>query len=491
MDIASAKQQIKNTVQIYLQKDALGRYRLPLVHQRPIFLLGAPGLGKTAIMQQVADEMGLGLVSYSMTHHTRQSALGLPVIVEKEYGGKHYQVSEYTMSEIIASVYDCMRTTGKTQGILFLDEINCVSETLMPAILQMLQNKTFGVHALPEGWMIAAAGNPPRYNQSARSFDMATLDRVRRIDLEPSLAVWQEYAAAHAVHPAVLAYLRLHPEHFFVCDAQRSAGSFVTARGWEDLSALLLTYEALSFACTQTQAREYLHVQEAAAGFTAFYELYRRYAASLPLEALLRGQTDAGAEALRGLPFEGRLSVVEFLLHSLQTQLCAAEDAAALAFSAESFLKSVPAGEGYAARAEKQLENRRAALQIRRECGVLSAEDERRETAFLTRSDAALAARSDAEAFDAVRLLAESAGTAAEQNRKNTLCALENSLRFVCAAFGDEQELWILLHGLQDCGAAAFLQKENSSVYQELLSRATPEAKAAALREELSRGAGL
>lgn len=81
MDIASAKQQIKNTVQIYLQKDALGRYRLPLVHQRPIFLLGAPGLGKTAIMQQVADEMGLGLVSYSMTHHTRQSALGLPFII--------------------------------------------------------------------------------------------------------------------------------------------------------------------------------------------------------------------------------------------------------------------------------------------------------------------------------------------------------------------------------------------------------------------------
>ena len=59
MDIASAKQQIKNTVQIYLQKDALGRYRMPLVHQRPVFLLGAPGLGKTAIMQQIADEMGL------------------------------------------------------------------------------------------------------------------------------------------------------------------------------------------------------------------------------------------------------------------------------------------------------------------------------------------------------------------------------------------------------------------------------------------------
>ena len=115
MDIASAKQQIKNTVQIYLQKDALGRYRLPLVHQRPIFLLGAPGLGKTAIMQQVADEMGLGLVSYSMTHHTRQSALGLPVIVEKEYGGKHYQVSEYT-SALLADAMKPLNVLSKFEN---------------------------------------------------------------------------------------------------------------------------------------------------------------------------------------------------------------------------------------------------------------------------------------------------------------------------------------------------------------------------------------
>ena len=154
---------------------------------------------------------------------------------------------------------------------------------------------------------------------------------------------------------------------------------------------------------------------------------------------------------------------------------------------AESFLKSIPAGEGYAACAEKQLENRRAALQIRRECGVLSAEDERRETAFLTRVDAALAARSDAEAFEAVRLLAETSGTAAEQSRQNTLAALENGLRFIHETFGEEQELWILLHGLRECGAAAFLQKENSAVYRELLSNASPEARAAALREELKR----
>ena len=487
MDIAQAKQELRRTIRAYTAKTEDGVYRMPRRMQRPVLLMGPPGIGKTAILSQLAQEEHVGLVCYTMTHHTRQSALGLPVIVDRTAAGRQYRATEYTMSEIIASVYEQMEKTGLKTGILFLDEINCVSETLMPAILQMLQNKTFGVHALPEGWMIAAAGNPPRYNQSARSFDMATLDRVRRIDLEPSLAVWQDYAAAHGVHPAVLAYLRLHPEHFFICDAQRAVGSFVTARGWEDLSALLLTYEALGFACTQTQVREYLHVAEIAAGFAAFYELYRRFAASLPLEALLRGQTDAGTEALRELPFEGRLSVVEFLLHSLQTQLRAMEDASALAFSAESFLKSIPAGEGYAACAEKQLENRRAALQIRRECGVLSAEDERRETAFLTRVDAALAARSDAEAFEAVRLLAETSGTAAEQSRQNTLAALENGLRFIHETFGEEQELWILLHGLRECGAAAFLQKENSAVYRELLSNASPEARAAALREELKR----
>ena len=108
-------------------------------------------------MQQIADEMGLGLVSYSMTHHTRQSALGLPMIVEKDYGGTRYSVSEYTMSEIIASVYDCMRETGRTEGILFLDEINCVSETLAPAMLLFLQYKVFGGHRIPDGWVVVTA----------------------------------------------------------------------------------------------------------------------------------------------------------------------------------------------------------------------------------------------------------------------------------------------------------------------------------------------
>ena len=104
MNIREAKNQIKQSIDIYLAKDNLGNYKIPIEKQRPIFLLGAPGIGKTAIMEQIADELGIALVSYSMTHHTRQSALGLPFIVKKNFDGTEYSVSEYTMSEIIASV---------------------------------------------------------------------------------------------------------------------------------------------------------------------------------------------------------------------------------------------------------------------------------------------------------------------------------------------------------------------------------------------------
>ena len=103
--------------------------------------MGPPGIGKTAIMEQIAEECQVGLVAYTITHHTRQSAVGLPKIVTRNYGGKEMDITEYTMSEIIASVYECMEHTGKKEGILFVDEINCVSETLAPAMLQFCRTK--------------------------------------------------------------------------------------------------------------------------------------------------------------------------------------------------------------------------------------------------------------------------------------------------------------------------------------------------------------
>ena len=115
MNIQEAKNQIKNAITAYLTKDEYDNYMIPTEKQRPVFLIGAPGIGKTAIIEQIAQELDLPVVSYSMTHHTRQSALGLPFISQKNYDGKEYSVSEYTMSEIIASVYDMREKTGKKE----------------------------------------------------------------------------------------------------------------------------------------------------------------------------------------------------------------------------------------------------------------------------------------------------------------------------------------------------------------------------------------
>ena len=207
MNIKRAKEEIEHTVKAYLAKDALGEYAIPAIRQRPILLMGPPGIGKTQVMEQVARECGVALVAYTITHHTRQSAVGLPFIRQRNYGGKDVSVTEYTMSEIIASIYAKMEATGLSEGILFIDEINCVSETLAPTMLQFLQCKTFGNQAVPAGWVIVAAGNPPEYNKSVRDFDIVTLDRVRRMDIEPDLQVWKDYARAAHLHSAILSYL--------------------------------------------------------------------------------------------------------------------------------------------------------------------------------------------------------------------------------------------------------------------------------------------
>lgn len=90
-------------------------------------------------------------------------------------------------------------------------------------MLQFLQNKTFVPIPIPSGWIIAAAGNPVEYNKSAREFDIVTLDRVKRIDIEPDLNVWKEYASAKGLHPSVLSYLSLKREHFTILRIRRTA----------------------------------------------------------------------------------------------------------------------------------------------------------------------------------------------------------------------------------------------------------------------------
>mgnify|MGYP003261551020 CR=1 FL=1 len=314
MDIKRAKQEIKDSIEAYLAKDEFGEYLIPAIRQRPILLMGAPGIGKTQIMEQIARECKVGLVSYTITHHTRQSAVGLPFIKEKTFGQETFSVTEYTMSEIIASVYEKMEKTGLREGILFIDEINCVSETLAPMMLQFLQGKTFGNQKVPEGWVIVTAGNPPEYNKSVREFDVVTLDRIKRIDVQPDFEVWKEYAYEQGIHPAVISYLELRRKNFYRMENTVDGRIFATARGWEDLSRLIQVYETLGKEVDREVVYQYIQHPMIAKDFAAYLALYNKYKTDYAVEDLLQGQwTPVTLGKIRNASLDEHLSIVGLL----------------------------------------------------------------------------------------------------------------------------------------------------------------------------------
>ncbi len=326
-------------------------------------------------MEQVAEECRVNLVAYTITHHTRQSAMGLPFITEKTFDGRRTSVTEYTMSEIVASVYEKIEETGIREGILFLDEINCVSETLAPAMLQFLQCKSFGTHRIPEGWLIAAAGNPPEYNRSVREFDVVTLDRVKKIEVEPDFAVWKEYAYQEGIHQAVIAYLTARPGYFYQMESTVDGRYFATPRGWEDLSSMLKIYEKLGKPMDAETAAQYIQFPRIARDFAAYLELYRKYEGDYQAEKILEGQIPERLlkKAAAGR-FDEKLSIVSLLISGLNAgfrRLCLLEDS--LEENYETLKRKKAAGQGdsleYAREKEKFLRENQRCQEESAACG--------------------------------------------------------------------------------------------------------------------------
>lgn len=393
MNIKQAKEHIKNSVKLYLKKDEYGDYRIPVVRQRPIFLLGSPGIGKTAIMEQIAQELGIALVSYSMTHHTRQSALGLPFITHKNYKGMEFDISEYTMSEIIASVYEVMEGSGIEEGILFLDEINCVSETLAPSMLQFLQYKVFGKHKVPEGWVIVTAGNPPEYNKSVREFDVVTMDRMKLVEVEADYPTWKEYALKQGIHNAVTTYLDMKKNDFYRVETNVGGKSYVTARGWEDLSATMLLCEEEGIKVDETLVGQYLHNEKIVKEFTAYYELYNKYKKDYKVEEILNGTNSAQeVERARIAKFDERLSLLGMLLDKLESEMRENLETADYLTELMKVLKIIKVLHEKGGNGEKkeigeiiasQIQARQKLLENMRSAGTLSGEDRRKNRAII------------------------------------------------------------------------------------------------------------
>ena len=522
MTIKQAKEYIKSTVNLYLKKDEFGEYRIPVVRQRPIFLLGAPGVGKTAVMEQIAQELGIALVSYSMTHHTRQSALGLPFIEEKEYEGKSYRVSEYTMSEIIASIYDVMRESGIREGILFLDEINCVSETLAPSMLQFLQYKVFGKHKVPEGWVIVTAGNPPEYNKSVREFDVVTMDRLKVLDVEAEYGVWKEYAQEQGIHNVITSYLELKKEHFYRIETTVKGRSYVTARGWEDLSQILYLYEEEGLAADETLIGQYLRNDRIVKEFTAYYDLYNKYKKNYHVEEILEGKApEETAARAKAAAFDERLSLLSMLMDKVIGEIRERMESADYLNELAPLLKAVKtvagngpvnekanevgneaanaaAGNAVAARMEdmleKQIEAKRKGMDSLQIANALSDADRRkhkRVIRFLEQAVKELRAGDGGEGGDAflqIKGMFDAQVGEMKAQVSGTKEKLHSLFAFTREAFGEENEMLILVTELTvNTDSARFIGMFGCEDYQKYNGQLRLSGRQEDLRREIEK----
>ena len=454
MNIKEAKDQIKNAISAYFAKDEYDTYLIPLERQRPVFLMGPPGIGKTAIMEQIASELGVGLISYSMTHHTRQSALGLPFIVHKNYDGLECDVSEYTMSEIIASVYDMMKSSGIREGILFLDEINCVSETLAPLMLQFLQYKVFGKHRVPNGWIVVTAGNPPEYNNSVREFDVVTWDRVKRIDIDPDYQAWKEYAYKAGVHGAIISYLDAKHEDFYRIETGVDGKTFVTARGWVDLSNIIKAYEKQDLPVDELLISQYIQNPKISRSFAIYYDLFKKYRSDYQIEQILAGAVSEDMiQKAKAAKFDERLTVLGLLIDAVGSEAAKVMEEDALMQGLLAYLKGIKSTLGRQPIAKAaEAETRRVKDQMAKRllAANLSAEEQRAQKQLISilerYTQQACEAASPTAGFDAMRgafngQVRELRGRA-DQVREH----LANAFRFIDAAYGaDGQETLIFV----------------------------------------------
>lgn len=323
--IGEAKEKIKRGVQAYLLKGEDGSYLIPRENRIPFYLYGKPGIGKTQMTRQIAEELGIGFVSFSLTHHTRNSLLGLPVISELAES----KYTEYTMSEVVAEAVKAVQR-GQREGILLLDEFNCASDTIMPAMLGFLQTGTIGRHSLPEEWVIILCGNPPEYNRSAREFDTAVMDRLRVMYVDADYEDFAGYASDAGLHPIVQEYLAQNQRdvhHVKQIKRETENGKstneleIVTPRGWENVSWLIKSYEQMGWDIDEETVRGYLKSEKVAHDFYQFYWLNMQSFTIEKAEEILQGiNLEANAAQMVDKTFSFRWKVTDFLGQHLEQQ---------------------------------------------------------------------------------------------------------------------------------------------------------------------------
>ncbi|MEQ6249981.1 MoxR family ATPase [Sulfitobacter sp. HNIBRBA3233] len=191
-------------------------------------LHGRPGIGKTEIVQQLAQETGSRLFDLRLTTIEAQDLRGLPFYDHQTGRTVWYPPEDLPQED--------------TPAILFLDELTAAAPTLQPTVYGLLQERRIGQNRLPDATFIVAAGN--MVDDGAVAYEMGTAlsDRLVHLNLRAEASDWlKSYAVPQGLHPAITAFIRTRPELLDTGEEALRRGQMIacTPRSWARASAIL------------------------------------------------------------------------------------------------------------------------------------------------------------------------------------------------------------------------------------------------------------
>jgi hypothetical protein len=216
---------------------------------KPLFIFGAPGIGKTQIVGGVADELGCDVVKLDLQFYNPEDFLGIPsshtieepVIVD---GILQSSGKGYTRANPPRKLPPDNRKNGKG-GIIFMDELNRANKIVLNAIMQFVQEGRIDEYQLPDKWIIVACGNRPE-EADVTEFDFALADRFTIKNFVPVPEDWADWARTNeAILPELVNFLMYNRELFHHMDAEKKSLNFPTPRSWTD--GALNLYELIQY----------------------------------------------------------------------------------------------------------------------------------------------------------------------------------------------------------------------------------------------------
>lgn len=193
---------------------------------RPVFIWGAPGIGKSALVERFANEVGLPCVSLLGSQLAPEDIIGIPQIKG--------ETSEFLPPKMIAR---------KDPYVLFLDELNACTQEVQKAFYSLIHEKRIGEYHLPKGSIVIGAGNRTQDSAIVKTMSSALVNRMFHVQLKADPKQWLTWAYEADIHPWVIDYITQRPDHLFT-EPPKTEEPYSTPRSWHMLSDALKEYHA-------------------------------------------------------------------------------------------------------------------------------------------------------------------------------------------------------------------------------------------------------